>query len=139
VIALAGCDDGVYSVALGASADDDELTAFEPDEAVERERPLHLVPGWAAGHALDVDASGSTIAILVDRRPPLLVSHDGGVTWTERGSGLARGRALALGENPDDVLYAAANRLYVSRDGGVFWRSLGVELPEIRDVAWSER
>jgi hypothetical protein len=49
---------------------------------------------------------------------------------------LPRGRAVALGASPDDVLYAARNRLYVSRDGGVFWRSVGVELPEIRAVAW---
>jgi hypothetical protein len=34
------------------------------------------------------------------------------------------------------VLYGARNRLYVSGDGGTFWRALGVELPEIRDVAW---
>ena len=95
------------------------------------------MPPWAAHHLLDVDAAGSTIVLVVDRRPPLLVSHDAGVTWTERGAGLPRGRAVALAENPDDVLYAARNRLYVSRNGGVFWRSLAVELPEIRDVASS--
>jgi hypothetical protein len=83
-----------------------------------------------------VDARGSSVVLLLDRRPPLLVSHDGGTTWRERGAGLPAGRAVALAENPDHVLFAARNRLYVSADGGVFWRSLGVELPEIRDVAW---
>jgi hypothetical protein len=83
-----------------------------------------------------VDALGSTVIVLLDRRPPLLVSHDGGETWTGRGGGLPAGRAVALGENPDEVLYGARNRLYVSTNGGVFWRALAVELPEIHDVAW---
>ena len=56
---------------------------------------------------------------------------------SERGAGLPAGRAVALGESPDDVLYAARNRVYVSRNGGVFWRAVAVELPEIRDVAWA--
>jgi len=90
----------------------------------------------AAGQVLDVGATGSIIVLLLDRRPPLLVSHDSGSTWNERGSGLPQGRAVALGENPDDILYAGPNRVYVSRDGGVFWRGVALELPEIRDVAW---
>jgi photosystem II stability/assembly factor-like uncharacterized protein len=85
---------------------------------------------------LDVDRLGATIILLVDRKPPLLVTHDGGVTWSERGAGLPPGRAIALGDTPDHVLYGARNRLYVSGDGGTFWRALAVELPEIRDVAW---
>lgn len=137
LIVLAGCDDGTYLVEIGASADEDELAGHQPGAAVERERPLGLAPTWAAGRVLDVDARGSTVVLLLDRRPPLVVSHDGGVTWSERGGGLPPGRAVALDENPDHVLYGARNRLYVSGDGGVFWRALGVELPEIRDVAWS--
>ena len=130
-----GCDDGVYTVEVGADAEEDELVERE-EGAVERTRPLDLVPPWATGQALDVDSAGSTIVLLVERRPPLLVSHDTGSTWTERGSGLPAGRAVALGESPDDVLFAARNRIFVSRDGGVFWRAVAVELPEIRDVAW---
>ena len=105
-------------------------------DAVERERPLHLVPGWAKDHFVDVDAVGSTIVLALERRPPLMISHDAGTTWTERGSGLATGKAVVIGENPDHMLYGARNRLYVSRNGGVFWRALGIELPEIVDVAW---
>jgi hypothetical protein len=137
LIVLAGCDDGTYLVEVGATADEDQLAGHQPGGAVERERPLGLAPSWAAGRVLDVDAVGSTIVILVDRRPPLLVSHDGGQTWTERGGGLPPGRAVALGENPDHVLYGSRNRLHVSGDGGRSWRALAVELPEIRDVAWS--
>jgi hypothetical protein len=128
LIVLAGCEDGTYLVEVGASADEDQLAG--------RERPLGLAPSWAAGRVLDVDARGSTVVLLLDRKPPLVVSHDGGITWTQCGAGLPAGRAVALGENPDHVLYGARNRLHVSGDGGVFWRAVAVELPEIHDVAW---
>jgi hypothetical protein len=132
-----GCDDGVYTVEIGPEADEDELLEHEEGAAVERARPLNLPPPWATGQALDIDSAGSTIVLLLERRPPLMVSHDSGITWSERGSGLPAGRAVALGESPDDVLFAARNRLYVSRNGGVFWRAVAVELPEIRDVVWA--
>ena len=81
-------------------------------------------------------ASGSTVVAVVDRRPPLVVSHDAGRTWREAGGGLPRGRAVAIAEDdPDLVVYAARNRLYLSRDGGRFWSALTVELPEIPSVA----
>ena len=82
-------------------------------------------------------ASGSTIVAVVDRRPPLVISNDAGRTWREAGGGLPPGRAVALAENPDLVLYAARNRLYFSRNGGVFWSSLAPELPEIDAVEFS--
>ena len=137
MIAVAGCEDGLYLVAVGGTADEDVLAAHEPGAAIERSRPLELVPSWAATHVLDVDSAGSTIVLLLDRRPPLVFSYDAGVTWSERGSGLPAGHAVALGRNPDDVLYGARNRLYVSRNGGLFWRAVGVELPQVHDVAWS--
>jgi hypothetical protein len=136
VIALAGCEDALYVVEVGDGAEEDELVVRRSGEAVERSRRLELVPAWAKATFLDVDALGSTIVLVVDRKPPLLVSHDGGTTWTERGAGVGQARAVAVGENPDDVLLGTRNRLWVSRDGGVFWRSVGVELPEIVDVAW---
>ncbi len=136
LIALAGCDDALYRIEIGEAAEGDQLVEAEPGGVVERARPLELAPGFSAGRALDVDAIGATIVVLLERRPPLLVSTDSGATWSERGSGLPAGRAIALGESPDLVLFGARNRLYVSRDGGRFWRAVGVELPEIRDVAW---
>ena len=82
-------------------------------------------------------ASGSTVVAVLDRRPPLMVSHDAGRTWRESGAGLPRGRAVAIADDdPDLVLYAARNRLYLSTDGGRFWRALTVELPEIQAVAF---
>jgi hypothetical protein len=131
----AECTDGVYRVVL--AGEEDELAGFAPGELLPpRPRPLELVPAFAASQLVDVDASGATIAVLLSRRPPLLISHDRGRTWSERGSGLPSGRALALGPTPDDIVYAGRNRLFVSADGGRFWRALLVELPEIRGVAW---
>ena len=81
--------------------------------------------------------SGATIAAVVDRRPPLALSRDGGATWTESGGGLPAGFAIAIAdEDPDRMLYAARNRLYLSRNGGVFWHALPFELPDIAAVAW---
>jgi hypothetical protein len=81
--------------------------------------------------------AGSTVVAVVDARPPLMVSHDAGRTWREAGRGLPPGRAVAVSaENPDQVLFAAGDRLYVSTDGGRFWRSLDAELPKIRAISW---
>jgi hypothetical protein len=83
----------------------------------------------AAGH-------GSTVVAAVDRRPPLLVSHDAGSTWRETGAGLPRVHAVAVHpEDPDAVVAAGAERLFVSRDGGRFWQALSIELPGIAGVA----
>jgi hypothetical protein len=81
-------------------------------------------------------ASGSTVVAVVDARPPLMVSHDGGRTWRASGRGLPAGRAVAIGdEDPDLLVFGGRNRLFVSRDGGRFWRGSTVELPEIAAIA----
>jgi len=81
--------------------------------------------------------AGATIAAVVERRPPLAISRDGGATWSEAGGGLPAGFAIAIAEDePDRMLYAARNRLYVSTDGGTFWRSLPFELPDIIAAVW---
>ena len=81
-------------------------------------------------------STGSTVVAVVDASPPMLISHDAGVTWRESGRGLPRGRAVAIADDdPDLIVYASRNRLHLSRDGGRFWTSLAVELPEIRRVA----
>jgi len=82
-------------------------------------------------------AEGATVVAVLDRRPPLAVSHDAGSSWREAGGGLPPGRAIAIAENdPDRMLYAAEHRVYVSQDGGRFWRALEPELSEISSVAW---
>jgi hypothetical protein len=83
-------------------------------------------------------ATGSTIVAVVDRRPPLAISRDAGLTWREAGGGLPKGTAVAIDEDdPDCMLYAARNRLFVSADGGRFWHALTLELPEITAVAFA--
>ncbi len=113
---------------------EDELVLGPVDAAVEPERvPLELPRLVAAS------AAGSTVVALVERRPPLLVSHDAGTTWSESGGGLPAGFAVAVApDDPDRVLFAARNRLYVSTDGGRFWRSLAPELPDIVALEWAE-
>jgi len=81
-------------------------------------------------------SAGSTVVAVVDRKPPLVVSHDAGVTWRETGGGLPPGNAVAISQDdPDLIVYASRNRLHVSTDGGVFWRALAVELPVIDAVS----
>jgi hypothetical protein len=81
--------------------------------------------------------SGATVVCVVERRPPLMISRDGGATWAEAGGGLPVGFAVAIAEDdPDRMLYAGRNRLWVSLNGGVFWRSLALELPDVEGVAW---
>jgi hypothetical protein len=125
--------DGVFLIDLedeslfGPSADAD----FDPPPAPPFPPSLPRLVAFSG--------AGSTVVAVVDARPPLLVSHDAGRTWKGSGHGLPRGHAVAVSaENPDDVLYAARNRLYVSTDGARFWRSLAAELPDIEAVAWAE-
>ena len=136
MIAVAQCEDALYLVEVGETAAEDLLLAREPGGTVDRPRPVEVAPEWVSSLLVDVDAAGSTVVVLVDRKPPLLVSHDAGGAWSELGGGLPPGKAVAVGANPDDLLYGARNRLFVSRNGGIFWRALAVELPEVRDVAW---
>jgi hypothetical protein len=126
VIALVSTSFGVYAVDL------------DTEEVSDHDGPIPSTPAPRVQLPLLVAAaeSGSTVVALLDRRPPLAVSHDAGRTWREAGGGLPTGRAVAIApENPDVVLYAARNRLYISQDGGRFWRALAPELPEIDAVA----
>ena len=115
---------GTYFVDLESEEVLGEGVDFEPRRvAVELPRVV------AAAEA------GSTVVAVVDRRPPLAISHDGGRTWREAGGGLPAGFAVAIDEdNPDVMLFAARNRLYLSTNGGTFWRALVPELPDIEAV-----
>ena len=117
------------------------LVDLETDELLETDEDLvapEPVP-VSLPLVLATAASGSTVVAVVDRRPPLAVSHDAGRTWREAGGGLPKGRAVAVDDdNPDRILYAARNRLFLSEDGGRFWRSLAPELPEIEAVELRE-
>lgn len=120
--------DGVFTLDLDA----EEVVGLELGGHVRATSP----PAFALPRVVAAAASGSTAVAIVDRRPPVLVSHDAGTTWSEAGGGLPPGRAVAIADDdPDVVLYAARNRLYLSETGGRFWRALAPELPEIVAVA----
>ncbi len=113
--------------------DVEEETILGPGESVpEAEQPDVALPRVVAAAQ-----NGATIVAIVDRRPPLAISRDGGATWTEYGGGLLPGFAVSIADDdPDRILYASRNRLYLSVNGGVFWRALLFELPDILAVGW---
>jgi len=111
---------------------EEEVTLGAATELPERAAPRVELPRVVA-----TAGAGSTLVAVVERRPPLAISNDGGATWREAGGGLPAGFAVAVAEDdPDRMLYAARNRLYLSTDGGTFWRSLEPELPDVVAVAW---
>jgi hypothetical protein len=120
---------GVHTIDVETEEVVDFVAGAELSETPEPRVELPLLV--AATH------EGSTVVAILDRRPPLAVSHDAGSSWHEAGGGLPPGRAVAIAEgSPDLIAYATEHRVYVSRDGGRFWRSLEPELPEITRVAW---
>jgi hypothetical protein len=123
----------LVAFALGvARLDVDEATWELVDDVVAQ------APADEVGLPLVVATArcGARIVALLDRRPPLAISDDGGATWSEAGSGLPAGVALAIsGDHPDDLVYASRARLFVSRDGGRFWSALSPELEGITAVA----
>jgi hypothetical protein len=127
MIAAVQTVDGVVLVDV-----EEETIVGAGTELPEAEAPDVSLPRIVAGARV-----GATVAVVVDRRPPLAISRDGGATWQEAGGGLPAGFAIAIAEDdPDRMLYAGRNRLYVSANGGVFWRALAIELPDIVAVAW---
>jgi photosystem II stability/assembly factor-like uncharacterized protein len=129
VIALVRTVEGVYEVDVEK---EDVLGAVDAD--VDRERPELGLPRLVAAAM-----AGATVVALIDRRPPLLISGDGGATWREAGGGLPPGYDVAVDPaDPDRVLYAARNRIHLSTDGGRFWRSLAPELPDIEALEWAK-
>jgi hypothetical protein len=118
---------------LRVDVDAEEILG-ETDEPVDQERVELDLP-----RVVSASAAGATVVAVVDRRPPLVVSRDTGLTWTESGGGLPPGYDVAVDpSDPDRILFAARNRLYLSTDGGRFWRSLAPELPDVEAVAWAE-
>ena len=128
--AIARTEYGAFAVDL-----DTEEVEAAGDVEVHAAAPLKLaLPKVVASAAV-----GSTVVAVVDRKPPLVVSHDAGITWRETGGGLPPGRAVAIADDdPDLIVYASRNRLHVSTNGGVFWRALSVELPEIEALALAD-
>jgi len=125
----------VVATAAGTFSVDLESEEVEPYDG---DLEPAAAPALKLPRVISAAASGSTIVALVDMKPPLVVSHDAGTTWRESGRGLPPGVAVAVGDDPDVMVFAARNRLYLSRNGGVFWGVLALELPEIRALALTE-
>jgi hypothetical protein len=133
-IAVASTAHGDFAVDLESGEVEAWENTAEPLGAALPPEPILNLPRVVAAAV-----AGSTIAAVVDAKPPLLVSHDAGVTWRDSGRGLPAGRAVAISPgDPDLIVYAARNRLYVSRNGGRFWSALDAELPEIAAVLLRE-
>jgi hypothetical protein len=125
---LVACALGTVEVDL----DEDDVVEVGDDPVLPPAAPALDLPLLVAAAR-----HGSTVLAVVDRRPPLVVSHDGGATWRETGAGLGAGVAVAISpEHPDLAVYATSGRLHVSRDGGRFWAALSVELEGISAVAF---
>jgi hypothetical protein len=117
-------------VAVDLETDEAFLVDDDPPVADRVEVSLPLV--------IAATQAGSRIVAAVDRRPPLMISDDVGLTWREAGGGLPVGTAVAIDpENPDRLLFASGTRVYFSETGGLFWRSLDLELIDITAVAFS--
>jgi hypothetical protein len=85
------------------------------------------------------DRRDPLVIAVVARRPPLVISRDGGRTWREAGGGLGPGRDVAISpRDPEVILFAGHERLHLSTDGGRFWRVLAPELPEITRIGWTD-
>jgi hypothetical protein len=126
-------------IAAVATAEGVVLLDVESEEPLGpgTELPTVEAPAVELPRVVATAGVGSTVVALLERRPPLAISRDGGATWREAGGGLPAGFAIAVAEeDPDRMLYAGRNRLYVSLNGGVFWRSLPFELPDVTGVAW---
>ena len=103
-------------------ADEPMIAAVDTAEGVllvdvEEEQPLgpgSELPAVVAPHVdlprvVATAGAGATVVALLDRRPPLAISRDGGATWREAGGGLPAGFAVAIAEDdPDRMLYAGA-------------------------------
>jgi hypothetical protein len=124
----------VVRTEYGAFAVDLETEEIEPAGPAVGRAPAP--PALSLPRVVASASVGSRIVAVVDRKPPLMVSSDAGVTWREAGAGLPAGTAVAIAEeDPDLIVYASRNRLHVSTDGGVFWHALSVELPAVEALS----
>ena len=126
--------------ALVATALGCVLVDLETGEAelVDDEQPAAETAGVSLPLLIAAAQSGERVAAVVDRRPPLVLSGDGGQTWDEAGGGLPAGTAIAIHpEDRDLLLFSSESRLFVSENGGRFWRALDLELIGITAVTFS--
>ena len=85
--------------------------------------------------ALVIDQRSPRTVYLATEQGQILISHDGGQTWSEHHEGLPRATpisslALMPGTPANDhVLAGTSAGVYLSSDGGATWRSAGAGIP----------
>jgi hypothetical protein len=125
----------LVATALGAALVDLESGEVE---LVDEDAPTAGAADVSLPLLIAADQVGARIAAVVDRRPPLMLSDDTGLTWREAGGGLPAGTAVAIHPDvPDRMLFASESRLFLSGDGGRFWRVLEPELIGITALEFS--
>ena len=85
--------DGVFEV---------DLETEEVESGAGAVEPQHVETGLP--RVVCAAAAGSTVAVVVESRPPMVVSHDAGQTWREAGRGLPPGFAVAVLDDDPDVI-----------------------------------
>jgi photosystem II stability/assembly factor-like uncharacterized protein len=125
----AGTDDGHIQVTMDGGA---KWTNVTPPEI----KPWTRIFNIEAGHfdTLTAYAAANTMRI-DDFNPHFWRTHDGGKTWKEINTGIARGwPANSIREDPRQkgLLYAATDtQVWVSFDDGDAWQSLRLDMPAI--------
>jgi photosystem II stability/assembly factor-like uncharacterized protein len=130
----AGTDDGNIQVTMDGGAKWTDVTppAIKPWTRIFNIEAGHFESGtaYAAANTLRID----------DADPHFWRTHDGGKTWTEINTGLARDAvANSIREDPRQkgLLYAATDvQVWVSFDDGDHWQSLRLDMPavSVRDI-----
>ena len=125
----AGTDDGVIQVTKDGGATWASVTpaAIKPWTRIFNIEAGHFAAGtaYAAANTLRID----------DLNPHLWRTRDGGRSWTEINTGIARGAVTnTIREDPrtPGLLYAGTDaQVWVSFDDGDHWQSLRIDMPAI--------
>jgi photosystem II stability/assembly factor-like uncharacterized protein len=130
----AGTDDGNIQVTMDGGA---HWTNVTPPQI----KPWTRIFNIEAGHFDEGTAYAAANTMRIDdMNPHFWRTHDGGRTWTEIDTGLARGAvANSIREDPRKagLLYAATEtQVWFSIDDGDHWSSLRLDMPavSVRDI-----
>jgi photosystem II stability/assembly factor-like uncharacterized protein len=128
------------NVFLAVTASDGALWS---DDRGENWRRIAGVPAEHTLHNGDFDPNDAQRLVVCGWGTGVLVSEDGGVTWSDRTAGLPRREVWRVAIDPDvsGRIYAAPylEAIYVSDDFGRSWRTLGFEAAIALDMVFVPR
>jgi hypothetical protein len=117
--------------------------AFWSDDAGRTWRTVAGVPRDRTLHNCDFDRSEAQRIVIGGWNCGVLVSEDGGRTWTERSTGLPNREIWRVAADPDvpNRIYAAPNLapLHVSDNWGRNWRPCAFEKAIVYDIVFLAR